>query len=85
MVESELIETKPCPCGAKLQHFRFADVGTEIWYCENTAIDGPDGKVINGPCGAFGLTYEQALKERRSHLAQEYEKALEARESGSLH
>ena len=48
-MEAELIEKKPCNCGAMLLHFRISD--TEYWRCERGAE----------LCGAIGKTYEDAL------------------------
>lgn len=46
---AELIEKKPCNCGAMLLHLRVSD--KEYWRCErDPAI-----------CGAIGKTYEDAL------------------------
>jgi hypothetical protein len=46
---AQIIEKKPCNCGAMLLHLRIAD--KEYWRCErDPAI-----------CGAIGKTYEDAL------------------------
>ena len=49
-MEPELIEKKPCNCGAMLLHLRISD--KEYWRCER----GP------AVCGAIGRTYEDALQ-----------------------
>jgi len=47
---AELIEKKPCNCGAMILHLRVSD--KDYWRCErDLAI-----------CGAIGETYEQALQ-----------------------
>ena len=49
-MEAELIEKKPCNCGAMILHLRITD--KDYWRCErDPAI-----------CGAIGDTYEQALQ-----------------------
>jgi hypothetical protein len=52
MVDPELVEAKPCSCGAQVLRFRFPDTSDEYWRCENA------GK----SCNAFGNTYEAALE-----------------------
>jgi hypothetical protein len=52
MVDPELVEAKPCRCGAQVLRFRFPDTSDEYWRCENA------GK----SCHAFGNTYEAALE-----------------------
>jgi hypothetical protein len=52
MVDPELVEAKPCSCGAQVLRFRFPDTSDEYWRCENA------GK----SCHAFGNTYEAALE-----------------------
>jgi hypothetical protein len=52
MVEPELVEAKPCSCGAQVLHFRFPDISEEYWRCENAGQS----------CHAFGNTYETALE-----------------------
>jgi hypothetical protein len=49
-MEAELIEKKPCSCGAMILHLRVSD--KEYWRCER-------GPAI---CGAIGKTYEDALQ-----------------------
>jgi hypothetical protein len=52
MVEPELVEAKPCSCGAQVLRFRFPDTSDEYWRCENAGQS----------CHAFGNTYETALE-----------------------
>ena len=68
MIEPELVEKKPCVCGAAMLHFRFPDDGKEYWRCENMAKIEPDGTALEGFCPAFGWTYEQALKIREGEI-----------------
>jgi len=49
-MDAELIEKKPCHCGAMISHFRIAE--TDYWRCDR----GPE------LCGAIGKTYEEALR-----------------------
>jgi hypothetical protein len=49
-MEAELIEKRPCNCGAMLLHLRILD--KEYWRCER------DLEI----CGAIGKTYEEALQ-----------------------
>jgi hypothetical protein len=49
-MSAELIEKKPCNCGAMVLHMRVSD--KDYWRCErDPAI-----------CGAIGKTYEEALE-----------------------
>jgi hypothetical protein len=49
-LSAELIEKKPCNCGAMVLHLRVSD--KDYWRCER------DPAV----CGAIGKTYEEALQ-----------------------
>src|SRR6266498_1236142 len=53
-MEPELVEKKPCNCGAMVLHLRSAAV--DYWRCENAAQY----------CDALGTTYEQALSTQRT-------------------
>lgn len=52
MVEPELVEKKPCICGAMVLHFCIPGTSEEYWRCENSALS----------CNGFGKTYEKVLE-----------------------